>query len=225
MRFTDYIFEEVKEIWEKYLTHPFLIEIGTGKLPKEKFKNYLVQDYLYLKEFSKVFAMGMIKADTVKEMRFFHSAAKGALEDETAIHIEYMNKLNIPPIVSENKPYKLENSSYISYMQSIALKYGIREIVMATLPCNWSYNYIGHYLLDNYKDFLENNYYKQWIEMYSDPSFDNYLKQWLEYTNSLCENLNEKNKKRLIDIFINSSLYELKFWNMSYRDISECEII
>ena len=49
MKFTDYLFKETKEIFDEYLKHPFLKELGQGILDKEKFKDYLIQDYLYLK--------------------------------------------------------------------------------------------------------------------------------------------------------------------------------
>ena len=151
MKFTDYLFDEVKDIWERYLNHPFVKEIGEGTLPKEKFKSYLIQDYLYLKEFSKVFAMGIVKSETIKEMKFFNRAAKGSMEDEAAIHIDYMKKLGIPPVEAEKCSLEMVSSSYTSYMQAVALTGGVKEIVMATLPCNWSYNYIGHYLYVSYK--------------------------------------------------------------------------
>lgn len=48
MLFTDYLYENSKEVWDKYLEHPFLIELGEGTLDKEKFRKYLIQDYLYL---------------------------------------------------------------------------------------------------------------------------------------------------------------------------------
>lgn len=224
MKFTDYLFEEVRDIWEGYLAHPFVREIGEGTLPKEKFKRYLIQDYLYLKEFSKVFAMGMVKADTVKEMKFFNAAAKGAIEDEAAIHITYMNRLGVPPKVAEKCDYELVSSSYTSYMQATSLTGDIKEIVMATLPCNWSYNYIGHYLYDTYKDNLEGNYYKDWIEMYMDSSFDGVLNEWLNYTNELCSDISETERKKLIDIFKKSSLYEMDFWNMAYENTNEDEL-
>ncbi|MFR9070488.1 MAG: thiaminase II, partial [Paraclostridium sp.] len=143
----------------------------------------------YLKEFSRVFAMGMVKADTIKEMKFFNKAANGSIEDEAAIHIEYMKRLGVAPIVAEKCKLEMVSSSYISYMQAVSLTGGVKEIVMATLPCNWSYNYIGHYLYETYKDNLEGNYYKDWIKMYADNEFDEILKEWLEYTNHICKNL------------------------------------
>lgn len=224
MKFTDYLFDEVKDIWKSYLNHPFVNEIGEGTLPKEKFKRYLIQDYLYLKEFSKVFAMGIVKSETIKEMKFFNRAAKGSMEDEAAIHIDYMKKLGIPPVEAEKCSLEMVSSSYTSYMQAVALTGGVKEIVMATLPCNWSYNYIGHYLYETYKDNLEGNYYKDWIEMYADNEFDEVLKEWLEYTNHICKNLSEEEIKKLTEIFIKSSLYELDFWNMAYEKVKEASI-
>lgn len=224
MKFTDYLFDEVKDIWKSYLNHPFVNEIGEGTLPKEKFKRYLIQDYLYLKEFSKVFAMGIVKSETIKEMKFFNRTAKGSMEDEAAIHIDYMKKLGIPPVEAEKCSLEMVSSSYTSYMQAVALTGGVKEIVMATLPCNWSYNYIGHYLYETYKDNLEGNYYKDWIEMYADNEFDEVLKEWLEYTNHICKNLSEEEIKKLTEIFIKSSLYELDFWNMAYEKVKEASI-
>lgn len=38
----------VQPVWKKFTEHDFVLGIGNGKLPVERFKEYLVQDYLYL---------------------------------------------------------------------------------------------------------------------------------------------------------------------------------
>ena len=65
MKFTDYLFEESKEIFDAYLEHPFLKELGEGTLDKNKFREYLIQDYLYLKDYAKVFCQGVIKSNSM----------------------------------------------------------------------------------------------------------------------------------------------------------------
>ena len=50
------------------------------------------------------------------------------------------------------------------------------------------------------------------------------LKEWLEYTNYLCKNLSEEEIKKLTEIFVKSSLYELDFWNMAYEEVSKDDI-
>ena len=39
---------KVEDLRQKAMEHPFVDGLGSGKLPKEIFKYYLVQDYLYL---------------------------------------------------------------------------------------------------------------------------------------------------------------------------------
>ena len=50
-----------KDIWAKYHEHPFVKGIADGSLDKEKFKYYMIQDYLYLIDYTKVFAVGAAK--------------------------------------------------------------------------------------------------------------------------------------------------------------------
>ena len=149
MLFTDYLYESSKEIWDKYLEHPFLVELGEGTLDKEKFRKYLIQDYLYLIEYAKVYAMACVKSRNMKELKKFYSGIGGSIETETANHIMYLKDFG-ENIEDMEFKYKLNmtNESYTSYMKSISITGTIEEIVAAVLPCTWSYNYIGNLELD-----------------------------------------------------------------------------
>ncbi|MFQ9389570.1 MAG: hypothetical protein ACLR1V_12925 [Coprococcus sp.] len=48
MKLTEILYEDVKEIWDGYLKHPFVSGIGDGSLSLERFRFYMLQDYLYL---------------------------------------------------------------------------------------------------------------------------------------------------------------------------------
>lgn len=39
---------DVKNVWKTFVYHPFVMAMGDGTLPMESFKQYLIQDYLYL---------------------------------------------------------------------------------------------------------------------------------------------------------------------------------
>ena len=58
-------------IWEKCLRHPFVTAIGDGTLPVEKFQYFMLQDYLYLFDYAKVFALGVVKAQDRALMQTF----------------------------------------------------------------------------------------------------------------------------------------------------------
>lgn len=217
MKFSEVLFKEVEELWNKYLEHPFLKGIGEGTLEREKFKNYLVQDYLYLKDYAKVFAMGLVKSRTMKEMKFYHEAIKGVLDDETAVHISYLKNFGLNPEDIEKYHCELITASYTSYMLGIALKGDSKDIAMTIMPCTWSYYYIGKHLYENYKDSLENNFYRPWIEEYASEEFRVCAEKWINYIDELCSDISEEEMEYLKDIFIKSSLYEMEFWNMAYK--------
>ncbi len=216
--FTDYLYESSKKIWDKYLEHPFLKEIGEGSLNKDKFRKYLIQDYLYLIEYAKVYAMACVKSRNLKELKKFNDGVTGSIETESANHIMYLKNFGEDIEKLEFKyDLNLVNESYTSFMKAIALTGTIEEIVAAVLPCTWSYNYIGLKLKEKYKNNLEGNFYKSWIESYCDDEYINFTNEWIDFTNEICENLDEKQKEKLKDIFVKASIYELEFWNMAYK--------
>lgn len=49
-RFVEYLLEraDVKPAWKEHTEHAFLQKLANGTLAIESFKNYLIQDYLYL---------------------------------------------------------------------------------------------------------------------------------------------------------------------------------
>lgn len=217
MKFTQYLFQKSEKIWEEYLNHPFIKELAEGCLPREKFQYYLIQDYLYLKEYSKSFCVGIIKASTMEEMKFFYNSIKGTMNDETEVHIKYLKNFGFEPWQVEKMESNIVNTSYTSYMLSKSLEGNIRKCAIATLPCTWSYNYIGKYIQKNYKEKLDNNFYKPWIDSYASKEFTDFTNEWLDYVDKICTDITEDEKKELLNIFITSSKYEKQFWDMVYN--------
>ena len=62
MTMTERLLEATKEIWAGYNEKPFVKGIADGSLDNEKFKYYMIQDYLYLIDYTKVFSIGAAKS-------------------------------------------------------------------------------------------------------------------------------------------------------------------
>ena len=141
--------EAAAPIWEKCLKHPFVQGIGDGTLDVEKFQYFMLQDYLYLFDYAKVFAVGVVKARDPELMRTFSKNVDSILNGEMKIHRAYMARLGITEQqVFEVKP-ALDNTSYTNYMLSAAHAGGPAEIVASILACSWSYAEIGQALAKN----------------------------------------------------------------------------
>lgn len=219
MLLTDYLFDEVKTIWDEYLNHPFIKEMGEGILDTEKFRRYLIQDFLYLKEYAKVYGMGLVKSETIEEMKFFKESINGIMEDESATHITYLK--NFGEKIEELEKYKIsfENDNYTSFMKSVALTGDLLDLVIAVLPCAWSYYYIGERMKMIYGNNLEKNFYGPWIESYSCEQYAKCAQKNIDFANKICTHLDENKKEKLKDIFIKASIYEMKFWDMAYEEV------
>lgn len=203
-------------IWEKCLNHPFVQGIGDGTLAVEKFQYFMLQDYLYLFDYAKVFAVGVIKARDPELMRTFSKNVDSILNGEMKIHRAYMERLGITEKqVFEAKP-ALDNISYTSYMLSAAHAGGPAEIVASILACSWSYAEIGQ-ALAKIPGAAEHPFYGDWIQGYASEDYAKTNEALIELMDELAGDVTEKEFQVLSDIFVNCSRYELGFWDMAWE--------
>lgn len=216
MKVTDRLYDSVKEIWEGYEKHPFVQGIGTGTLEIEKFRFYMIQDYLYLLDYAKVFALGVVKAKEENVMRKFANMVYEVLNGEMKIHKAYMQRLHITPEEIKNAQPGLANVSYTNYMLSVAQNEGILEVLAAILACSWSYQKIGQ-SLSRIPGALDHEFYGEWVQGYSSEEYKKGNEELLQLTDDLTEGCTEKEIQNLIWIFQNCSRYEAMFWDMAQR--------
>lgn len=207
--------DAAEPIWEACLKHPFVTGIGDGTLAVEKFQYFMLQDYLYLFEYARVFALGVVKARNPELMRTFAANVDAILDGEMKIHKAYMKRLGI----SEEQVFAvkpaLDNLSYTNYMLSVANSGTPVEIVAAILACSWSYAEIGQ-ALAAVPGAAEHPFYGEWIRGYASEEYAATNQALIELMNSLAEDATEEQIAYLTEIFVNCSRYELGFWDMSW---------
>ena len=215
MKLTDRLFEAVKDIWEGYLEQPFVKELGNGTLDKDKFRFYMVQDYRYLLQYAKVFALGVVKSDAEELMLRFAAMVNDTLDGEMNIHKAYMSRLGITSEEIAATPSSLINSSYTSYMLDEAFKGGTLEIITAVLSCAWSYEYIG-VRLNKIPGAAEHPLYGEWVEGYASEEYHRATQEIIDVVNELGEGISPETEKHITEIFVNCSRHEKNFWDMAY---------
>ena len=216
MKTTEHLYEAATPVWERCLNHPFVTGIGDGSLPVEKFRFFMLQDYLYLFDYAKVFALGVVKARDPELMRTFAKNVDEILDGEMKIHRAYMKKLGITEEqVFAVKP-SLDNLSYTNYMLAVANAGGPMEIVASILACSWSYAEIGQ-SLSRIPGAAEHPFYGEWIKSYASKEYSEVNEALIGLMDLLAENADEEQLSHLTDIFVNCSRYELGFWDMSWE--------
>ena len=202
-------------VWEACLRHPFVTGIGDGTLDMEKFRYFMLQDYLYLFDYARVFALGVVKARDPELMRVFAANVDAILGGEMKIHRAYMKRLDITEEqVFSIKP-ALANLSYTNYMLSVAQTGGPMEIVASILACSWSYAEIGQ-ALAAIPGAAEHPFYGEWIRVYASEEYAATNQALIELMDSLAADAGEEQLAYLTDVFVNCSRYELGFWDMAW---------
>ncbi|SDZ24090.1 thiaminase (transcriptional activator TenA) [Evansella caseinilytica] len=216
MKFSERLHEKLQPIWRKNHAHPFVRGIGDGTLDKEKFRFYMIQDYLYLIEYAKLFAIGAVKARDVKTMGKFAALLDGTLNEEMSLHREYGKKFGISAAEFEQASPSPTTLAYTHYMLHVGQSGTLAELVAAVLPCAWSYWEIGKELKD-IPGAINHDFYGDWVKMYSSKEFGQ-LAQWcIDLLDELTVEASEAERNALEEIFLNTTRFEYLFWEMAYH--------
>ena len=219
MEFTKRLESKVEDLRQKAMEHPFVDGLGSGKLPKEIFKYYLVQDYLYLIDYAKIFALGAIKAREIELVQNFTNSQNLILNSEMETHRGYMKEFGISlEEANHSKPSQI-NLSYTHYMYTKTAQGGVEEFVAAILPCMWGYLEIADRLVEKF-GILEDNLYKNWLEMYTSDEFREQTYYFKELINKIALTKTSDELDYLEEIFVNTTKYEYLFWDMAYKQES-----
>ncbi|MGG2089912.1 thiaminase II [Priestia aryabhattai] len=216
MKFSERLYEKLQPIWRQNHNHPFVQGMGDGTLEKEKFRFYMIQDYLYLIDYAKLFAIGAMKATNLQTMGKFAALLDSTLNEEMGLHREYAKKFQISEKELEKAQPSPTTLAYTHYMLHVGQSGTLAELVAALLPCMWSYWEIGKELSE--KPGAENEFYREWIEMYSSEEFGELATWCINLFDSLTEDKSEAELEKLEEIFLNTTRFEYMFWDMAYNE-------
>ena len=86
MPFSDAAWAGIGSVYDAILAHPFVTELAEGTLAEERFRFYMIQDALYLVEFSRALALTAARAHNTNSLVKFAAAAHEAIVVERTLH-------------------------------------------------------------------------------------------------------------------------------------------
>jgi len=203
-------------LWEKILTHPFLIELGEGRLPLDVFRFYVKQDYVYLLEFSRCLGIAASKAEDRETMRTFSTLLNASL----TVEVEKLERLGQKIEISADELRASEpaptNVAYTRHLLSVAYAGTVGEIMAAMLPCMWSYQEIGEKLVTQ-SALTRNTVYSEWCATYRTQEYMELVSWYRRLVDDLASESGSLMRKKMRTHFVLSSRYEYLFWDMAYR--------
>lgn len=211
---TDRLHERVKPLWDAQLEHPFVRGIADGTLEVERFRNWVEQDYRFLKEYARVFAWAAAKARKLEPMGWYADMLDLTLNTEMDLHRDYAARFDVTEDELESVDMWPTTRAYTDFLVRTAADGDMCDLLAALLPCTWGYAHIGQNLAE--EELPKDERYAEWIKTYSSDEFVEGA-EWLKSEiNRLGDSLPDHRKDDLEELFVTSSRYEYRFWDMCY---------
>ena len=191
VKLSERIYERAKALWPRYLTHPFVTEMADGTLPKEKFRYYMVQDYLYLRDYVKIFAAILQKTDDFEQIRFLSGEMANTINETFRTHLPYMKRLGVTEEeIADARPH-IDNSAYSHYMLCEAQAGDVLTGLVTLLNCSWSYAYIAEQMVERYPSALHDENYGAWFAGYVSEEYRQTNQALIDRIDALAEVIDE----------------------------------
>ncbi len=163
-----------RDIWAAYTHHPFVQDLANKTLLQKRFIAWMVQDYFYLIQYARAYALLVAKSDTVARMQSAATILNGLLNEEMALHRAQLQTAGINPDDAEES---LETLAYGRYVIDRAQTGDALDLVVTLSPCLAGYGEIGLRLVND--TTLKNHPYREWIETYGGATYHGFVREGL----------------------------------------------
>lgn len=156
------------EPWHAYTHHPFVQGLCDGTLPRAAFLHYLVQDYVFLVHFSRAWSLGVVKSETLEEMRVCAGTVDALVNHEMSLHVKTCAAEGIAEETLFAAREEAENLAYTRYVIDAGLQGDFLDLMAALAPCVMGYGEIGLRLK---AEAAPGTPYGAWIETYAGAEY------------------------------------------------------
>ncbi|EKG20044.1 hypothetical protein MPH_02675 [Macrophomina phaseolina MS6] len=214
-RFLEYVLdrEDVKGPWREHTHHLFVQQLADGTLPIGKFKNYLIQDYLFLIQFSRANALAAYKAKNLDDINKSARIVQH-IQEEMGLHIKYCEGFGLTRAEIESHKEHPACTAYTRYVLDIGQSEDWYGLQIALMPCLIGYGHIARRLYDDPKTKREDNAYWNWVEQYVAEDYTDAVKAGLEIIEKHAVLQSPSRIEQLVQIFIHATKMETGFWDM-----------
>ncbi len=157
--------------WDAYVNHAFVAGLRDGSLPRERFLNYLRQDYVFLIHFSRAWALATAKAGTLEEMTATSATVHALVHHEMPMHVRLCAEAGIDAATLEATEEAPGNLAYTRYVLEAGYSGDFLDLLAALAPCVLGYGEIGVRLMG------AETPYRDWIETYGGEEYQDLCRE------------------------------------------------
>ncbi|WP_286804018.1 thiaminase II [Marinobacter sp. UBA2498] len=217
-----YQFEDLKKScqneWQAYIEHGSVQQLGNATLAPEAFQHYLKQDYLFLIQFARAFALAAYKSPTLSDLRQAKEGLQAIVDVELDLHVSYCKEWGISEQELADLPEARATLAYTRYVLDTGNRGDLLDLHVALSPCMVGYGEIANWLNSRAETIRgENNPYDAWIAMYESDEFQEAMRAEISWLNERLADVSPARFKELTRIFSDATRLEIDFWEMGLK--------
>jgi len=213
--FYRYLRNRNESLWQAVFSHPFVLGIGDGSLSRDRYAFFLKQDYVYLIEFSRVFALASAKAEALPDMRYFSTLLQATLDMEMELHRKACASYGISATDLEETEPAMITTAYSSLLVRTCYEGALLDILSVLQPCAVRYAEIGCRLKS--QGLPEDPFFSDWIQTYSSDAYVEYT-EWLKAAlDKQAHGVSDQKRETYYRLYRASARFEYLFFDMSWN--------
>jgi len=204
--------------WRAYTEHPFTAAMADGTLPAAAFRHYLVQDYLFLIEFARAYALAVYKSPQLADMREAAAGLSAIIDVEMNLHVKLCAGWGLTPDDLERAAPAAEMLAYTRYVLDAGMRGDLLALKVALAPCVIGYAEIATGLTARPPARAATNPYRVWIGEYAGAPYQEVAAKARAHLDRLADlYATPAREAELVAIFKEATRLEADFWEMGWR--------
>lgn len=203
--------------WEGYVRHPFVLALGAGTLARPAFQHYLKQDYLFLIQFARAYALAGYKSATLRELRAASASVAAIVDVEMPLHVSYCAEWGLSEADMAAEPEALETVAYTRFVLERGHAGDRLDLEAALVPCIVGYAEVAERLIADPAARRAGNPYAAWIDAYAGADYRAVAIAAIENLDRLGATRGaEARYPDLLATFTAATRLEAAFWDMGW---------
>ena len=237
MKLTGTLYEKTRKLWDEAAAKDFVIGMAKGTLSLERFRNYMIQDYLYLQDYLGLLGSLRDLAKDPRLLAFLQSALEETEHEMYRVHVPAMRALGITDDEVAGVVKSRVITEYVDYMKAAIAEGGLAAGVTALLQCSWAYAYIAAKVATTDAGELSGSPYRSWFDGYTCKEYVEANEDWIRAVDELVGGVPDEggldeetlamngsacgasdsdrlvDEDRLVEIFVTCAEFEDRLWD------------
>ena len=217
MKLSQILFSQVKDLWILSAEKPFVTEMAKGTLADSLFREYMLQDYLYLQDYIGI--LNRIKSLSPDDdvTAFLNRVIEETKEEAKRVHIQNIKEFGISDSETEKSSKIPAISDYTDFLRRCPDEYGLLGGLTALLQCSWIYAFIGETALEKYPEEIAVSKYKSWFDAYTCQSYLDANRMWIDILDKYNSKISDTETEKMCRIFKKCAVFENKLWDALFH--------